>query len=336
MSMPPEAIKASPKQTHVARQHKHGASLVSCRFDPTGKFVFYGAMDHGVWRWDLENDSVVKLDGHESWVRAIAFDEERRQVITGGYDGRLIWWTAEGQLEQIRVLSAHEGWIRSIAISPDQQMLASAGNDLTVRLWSCEDGKLIQQFEGHERHVYNVVFQPNGKHLATGDLMGNLYHWNVVAAKLERKFVVSPLHKYDTGFGADIGGFRDLRFNADGSLLGCAGITNVTNAFAGVGNPLVVIWDWDEGKQKTAYESKNKLRGVAWGVVFHPDGFTIGGSGGGGGGYLLFWNADETQEFHQFKLPDTIRDLDMSPDRVQLVTAHHDGHIRISRMTRKA
>ena len=58
------------------------------------------------------------------------------------------------------------------------------------------------------------------------------------------------------------------RSSGDGKRLACSGITNVTNAFAGVGNPSVVEFDWEAGKQRVAYLSKGKLRGVAWGAAF--------------------------------------------------------------------
>ena len=47
---------------------------------------------------------------------------------------------------------------------------------------------------------------------------------------------------------ADHGGARGMAFAADGSKLACSGITNVSNAFAGVGNPAVVLIDWKSGK----------------------------------------------------------------------------------------
>ena len=47
---------------------------------------------------------------------------------------------------------------------------------------------------------------------------------------------------------------------------------------------------------------------------------------------MFFWKPDSKDEFHQFKLPDSARDLDLHPDGVQLVTAHYDKHVRISSM----
>ena len=74
------------------------------------------------------------------------------------------------------------------------------------------------------------------------------------------------------------------------------------------------------------------MNGVAWGVTFHPDGTRIAASGGSGGGFLLFWKPDGATEMHQVKLANTARDLDLSPDKMHLATAHHNGHVYVSRM----
>ena len=44
------------KKTHVALTYKHGSPLISCRFDLSGKFVFFGAQDFRVWRWEVGTD----------------------------------------------------------------------------------------------------------------------------------------------------------------------------------------------------------------------------------------------------------------------------------------
>ena len=331
----PDPPPADPTKTHVAHAHKHGSPLISCRFHPAGRFVFFGAEDSRVWRWEIGSDKKTEFK-HDSWVRGLGFLAAQDLLLTGGYDGRLIWWPASVDAPApLRTVDAHQGWVRGLAVSADEKLIATVGNDLLVKLWGAEDGRPVRQLAGHERPVYNAAFHPDGKQLATGDLMGNLFHWDVETGKLVRKWKIEALHKYDPTFKADIGGFRDLRFSADGKRLACAGITNVTNAFAGVGNPLVVIWDWEAGKQQIAHVSKGKLRGVAWGVAFHPEGFTVGACGGSAG-HLLFWKPDQAEEFHQLKLPNTARDLDLSPDGLQLATAHHDGQLRVSRMAAKA
>ena len=318
-------------QTHTVHDLAHGSPLISCRFDPSGQFVFAGAEDYRVWRWQIDDGVKTELPA-DAWVRGMAFADEGRTIITGGYDGRVIWWPVEIEKPKpARTIDAHQGWVRSVAVSPDGSTVASVGNDLVVRLWNAADGSLVREMTGHESHIYNVAFHPDGKRLATGDLKCNVFDWDVATGEKIRAWQAESLTKYDKTFLAFIGGFRGMTFSADGERLACCGITNVSNAFAGVGNPSVVEFDWEAGTPLVEHLAKGKIQGTAWGVALHPDGTTIGAVGGNGG-FLLFWKPDGKEEFHQMKLPNTARDLDLSPDGLHLATAHHDGHLRIHKM----
>ncbi len=321
-------------KTHTFLDFKHGSPLISCRFDPSGKHVFYGAEDYRVWRYTLADKSKAELNA-DAWVRGIAFTNQGRSVVTGGYDGRLIWAPVEGkELKPSRVVDAHDGWVRAVASNPDGKLIASVGNDLMVKLWNAGDGKLVREMRGHESHIYNVAFHPDGKRLVSGDLHCNLIDWEVATGKKIREFKAESLSKYDKSFKAVIGGVRSIAFSPDGKRLACSGITNVSNAFAGVGNPSVVEFDWEQGKQSIEHLSKGKLRGVGWGVAVHPDG-TVIACVGGSGGHLLFWKPDGPEEFHALKLKRTARDLDLAPDNLTLATGHSDGYLRLHRMAAK-
>lgn len=327
---------ADPTQTHIAKTLPHTSPLIACRFDPAGRFVFAGAEDNRVWRWDLASDAKVELAGHDSWVRSLGFSSNSEVLVTGGYDGRLIWWPALAEKPApVRTVDAHQGWIRALAVSPDAQWVATCGNDRRVKLWQMSDGALVREFVGHESHVYNVAFHPNGKDLVSGDLKSQYIHWDATTGEAKRKFALPALHKYDAGFLADIGGAHSMAFSRDGKLLACGGITNVSNAFAGVGNPAIVLWDWEAAKEVVTHLTKGNIQGVAWGAVVHPDGFTIGATGGPGGGHLYFWKLDQKDEYHTFNLGNTARDLALHPDGVQLATAHFDKQLRLSKMASK-
>lgn len=321
-------------KTHIAYDLTHDSPFMSCRFDPSGKYIVAGAQDYSVWRFDVATAAKVELPA-ESWVRGIAFSPDGKTVVTAGYDGKLVWWSMDADSPQkLRSLDAHQGWIRAIAVSPDGNLLASVGNDQVVRLWKLADGTLVREMSGHQSHIYNVAFHPSGSHLATGDLLCNVIDWEIETGANIRTWQADSLHKYDKTFVATIGGFRGMQFSGDGTHLACSGITNVTNAFAGVGNPSVVVFNWDNGKQEIEHLSKSKIQGVAWAVRLHADGTRIAGTGGSGG-YLLFWKPDATEEFHSVKLKDTARDMDLSPDGLMLATAHHNGHVYVHRMAEK-
>lgn len=318
-------------KAHVAQDLAHDQPLISCAFDPTGRYVFAGGEDFTLWRFELATAAKTACDT-DAWVRAIGFSKDGSLMITGGYDGRLIWWPTNAESPQPqRTAEAHQGWIRELAVSPDGTLIATVGNDLVVRLWNISDGSPAQELTGHESHIYNVAFHPSGCHLVTGDLMGNLIDWDLSAGKQVRTWQAKSLSMFDKTFVAQIGGFRGMAFTPDGSRLLCSGITAVTNAFAGIGNPSVVSFDWSSGEQKVEHLSRGKLQGVAWGVAAHPNG-TVITSTGGRGGYLLFWKPDEVNEFHSLKLAADSRDMDLSPDGLSVATAHYNGHVYVTRL----
>jgi WD40 repeat protein len=330
-------MNIDPSKTHAGSQWKHGRPLVACRLDPTGKFALTGAEDNNVVRWDLATGASTVLARHDSWVRALAFSPDGQTAYTGGYDGRLVWWPlAAEKPEPVRVLDAHRGWLRAMAVSPDGAKLATCGNDNLIKVWNAADGALITELAGHAFHVYNVAWQPDGNSLASCDLKGKVKHWDLTEKKCLRDFQMAALHKYDETFRADIGGARSIAFSRDGKQLALAGVTNVSNAFAGIGNPAVAVLNWEDGKQAVQYGGKEKVQGVAWGIRQHADGFWVGLSSGGGGAWLYFWRDAVADEFYKFKLTTHARDLDLAADGRSVAVAHADGHLSLYHLFAKA
>jgi len=336
-----DAPKPTPKldatKTHVVKEVKIGSPLISCRYEPKGRFIFAGAQDYHMWRWEPATGKKVQLKGADAWVRAIAFSPDGKTMLTGGYDGRLLWWPVSGDDgdKPARAIDAHHGWIKAVAVSPDGTLIATSGNDRLIKIWNFADGKLVRTLTGHESPVYNIAFHPDGRQLASSDLKCNIFDWEIATGKLARKLKAEKMHSYDKTFKADIGGARSMLFNADGTQLAIGGITKVTNAFAGVGNPAVVMLDWKTGKNLIQHLAKATFRGVAWGIALHADGMVVAGAGGSSGGQIYFWKPDGKNEFHKLKMKDTCRDLHLAPDQTHFVTAHYDGHLRISKMTAK-
>ena len=353
------APKIEPEKTHVTLEYAHNRPLTACLWDPLGRYIFFGAEDNGLHRFELKSQQVTSFGVHDSWVRAIGSTPDGRMILSGGYDGRLIWWpAAEDQPEPIRIVEGHQGWIRALDVSPDGRWVATCGNDHRVRLWETETGRLGCTFEGHDHHVYNVAFDPGGNTLVSCDLHGFVHFWDLPqdSALADGVHAVTPsrslprieqLHQYDTTFRADIGGARCIGFASDGSSLALGGITNVTNAFAGVGEAVIVLIDLrtlndigePSGREETggdaeqsaivALHTKDKLRGTTWGLAHHPEGFWIGVAGGGGGGWLYFWRGEEKEESFKLKLKNDGRGMSLSPDRSQVAIAHADRHLRI-------
>ncbi|MGB0580526.1 MAG: WD40 repeat domain-containing protein [Limisphaerales bacterium] len=328
-------MKTDPKKAHTAREYKCNAPLINGRFHPSGDSFFATAEDRTITRIDLKTEKQTIYEGHESWVRGIAFSKNDQTLITSGFDDTLIWWPAEGEKPKpIRKVKAHEGWIRAIAVSPDGQLIASAGNDRVIRLWNIEDGKKVRELKGHERDIYSLAWHSSGKHLISGDLMGKIHQWEVATGNLARSFEGKDLHTFNKGQDVDYGGVRSIAFNADESQLICGGLHKGTNPLGAINEPLILRFDWEKQELLSKHPAKG-VRGVVWRNLVHPDGYLIAGVGGSGGGHLLFWNPEEEQPFHKFKLKDTVREMDLHPDGRQVGTVHWDKKVRINLLAAK-
>lgn len=321
-----------PTQTNMVSAWKYAQALTSCRYDPSGKYVFAGTQDYTIQRFRVADGAATPLVGHESWCRAFAFPLGGKVLVSGGYDGKLLWWNVDDEKPvPTRTVAAHDGWIRAVAASNDGKQIASCGNDGLVKLWNAADGKLLQTFSKHETHAYHLAFHPDGERLVSCDLKCVCKVWNLKDAKLEREFTVAVIYKYDTTFRADMGGARSIAFGDGGKVLTIGGTSNITNAFAGIGNGTWVDVEWSTGKPTTTHVGKEKVNGTGWGTAWHPDGFLIGASGGQGG-FLYFFKPGQADEFFRFKLPDTARDMALAPDGKSVAVPHSDGSLRIYRL----
>jgi WD40 repeat protein len=321
-----------PTRTHLVQELRHNSPLLGCRFDPSGRFVFAGAQDNTIQRWELAGGNRVSLAGHRSWARALAFQPAQRKLLSGDYAGRVLIWSLDAAAPTPeRTIEAHRGWVRAIAVSPNGEQFATCGNDNLVKLWSFTTGELVRELPGHQWHVYNVAYHPAGTHLVSADLHGNVKDWDLSTGREVRSLDATVLFRYDPTFRADHGGVRSMAFSRDGSLLACAGITNVTNAFAGVGQPAVVLFSWQSGQRQQVLRPQAAFQGTAWGVDFHGSGF-IAGVGGGNGGALWFWRPDQANSFHTMTLPTNARDLHLHPDGRRLAIPFFDSAVRIYEM----
>lgn len=356
----PKPDGADPFATRLVAELKHDRGILSCQYDPTADYLFAGARDYLLHRWDLSQEPVVeppadpkkkpktppvpiapadartKIAGHDSWIAGMSLFNDGDRIATGDFVGKLMLWS--GRADEPKPLfsfEAHKGSIRKVSASPDGNLVASVGNDGAVRVWHTDVAeKLHLELPGHDCHVYHVAFHPDGKSLISADLKGRIKHWDVETGKLVREIDAGLLHTYSVKYEVDVGGIRGMNFNADGSKLCCAGATGEDKGIAHSGDARVLLFDWESGELEKELRPEKKEVCTAWGVQFHPDGFIVASGGSRTGGFLWFWTPDDDVAFHMVKFKQRAPgfDVDLSPDGMQLAVANHDGAVRLYEM----
>lgn len=188
----PKASGADPVSTRLVAELKHDRGILACRYDPEGRFLFAGARDYFVHRWDLTRepvaeppadpkkkpkvppvpvapaDSRVALPGHESWVGGISLFSDGSRLATGDFVGRLvIWEDRNGEPKPQFSFAAHDGSIRKLCVSPDSKFVATAGNDGAVRVWHTDaDAKLHLDCWGTTATSITLRFIPTDRILS--------------------------------------------------------------------------------------------------------------------------------------------------------------------------
>ncbi len=278
----------------------------------------------------------IELADHGRYVTAVGLAGQT--VVSGGYDGKLIWWDLANRAT-IRTVDAHDRQVRMIAISPDGSKIASVGDDMVCRIWNAATGERLHALRGHEERtpthfrsmLYCCAFSADGTRLATGDRVGHVVIWDVATGRQLAAVEAPLLYTWDgVQRNRSIGGVRALAFSPDGSQLAVGGVGQIENV-DGLGGPSrVEIFDCNRRQRIHEFTG---AQGMINRLVYHPDNSWLCALGGGGNGIVIFHDVARRALIHQGNAPMFVHDAVFSEDSTTLYAV---GHQKVAVMELRA
>ena len=319
----------SPEKIKVIKELSRKEIVFALARKPRTGHIFFGGSDFAVWDLDLDKDKPEpkELGRHESYVTGLAL--AGTTLVSGGYDGRLIWWDTESGSE-VRSVDAHRKWIRCLAATPDGKILASVADDMVCRLWDVASGRLIQELHGHAEKtphdfssmLYACAISSDGRLLATGDKVGHINIWDLDSGQNLARVEAPGFYTWDpVQRRHSIGGIRALAFSPDGARLAVGGIGKIGNIDHLEGKPRAELFDWRKGERICEFSGEGK--GLVEHLEFHPRGDWLLAAGGYSDGFLLLCDPAAKKVLSQIKVPMYVHDLALNETGDRAYTVGH-------------
>jgi WD40 repeat protein len=323
--MPAEITKLT-----VAKEINRPEILLSLARVPNTDRLFLGASDGKVYEVDplAEKPEFKPHEGHTSFVTGLVIAGEF--LISGSYDGKLIWRKLESG-EIVRTIdAAHARWIRKVAVSADGQRIASVADDMVCRVWDVETGRCLHELRGHAERtpnhfpsmLYTCAISPDGRGLATADRVGQICVWDLTAGSELARLQAPGFYTWDPKQRIhSIGGIRSLAFSPDSKTLVAGGIGRIGNIDHLDGPARVEAFDWQKGEKLHEFSGDGK--GLIETLAFDPEGRWLLGLGGDNGGLLQAYDLVEKKVVRSEKAPMHIHAAVLNEASDKLFAAGH-------------
>ncbi|KAI1825585.1 WD domain-containing protein [Xylaria intraflava] len=201
------------------------------------KLLLSCSADGQVRLWSLDIWSCLCLfKGHDGPVTSLSWSPHGHYFLTGGWDKTVRIWSQD-HASAHRLLVGHDTPISAVTWHPNGAYVFSASDetDKSIRMWAMMNGNCVRVFTGHTDYISAIECAPNGKILASADIGGNIFIWDIEKAIRIKRC---------RGHGR--GGIWSLSFSVESTVLVSGGQDNT-----------VRVWDIEmpaEGNRSTNFQ----------------------------------------------------------------------------------
>jgi WD40 repeat protein len=304
---------------------RHGDVVNQVAYSPDGTKLASASKDGTVKVWDLGNGQEIRtFRASNANHRSVAWSRDGKLIAAAGGKEIYLWNADTGALTH--TLKGHQGEVFSVAFRDDDKALVSGGDDGAIRIWDVEKGAELQVVNGpignkRPSLIWQVVYSPNGKLIASVNAEGVLQVWNPTLAPPQQKLVLGvmshPTGAYQVAFSPDMT-----------AIYTCGGGSDrAARQFGGTG---------PEGQNIAGSGARQKVFDVSGGghteavtaLTLSPDGKTL--VTGSRDHSIRVWDVNTAKVIRTLQgHTDEITSLTFSRDGSQLASASKDQNIRI-------
>jgi WD40 repeat protein len=285
---------------------EHSDSILSLAFNPAGNMLASSSMDHDIILWELDRGSLPKL--HSDSILSLAFSPDSKLLASSAKDNSIRFWDIQSRQPYGQPITGLDSSQRNLAFSPNGNFLAAYCDGIC--LWDIQSSSLMMKWNANsELYPSQLVFNPQGEMLASGDGGGNIRLWNTADG--------SQIGQTLPAFEGEV---FALGFSEDGNMLYAA------NAY----NSRMLTWDLNTGEK--TYLPLVSSGDVGYLMRFSLDGklLSAGTAGGSWNDVLIFDTSSGQALFEPLKgHTGSVFTLAFSADNHILATGSADHTIRL-------
>lgn len=305
------------------------------------KQLFAGLADFAVHQIDLSGDEIAtsplsETPLHSSYVTGIVVLQD--EVISGGYDRRLIWSNPVTGEPRLQVEDAHDRWIRMLQAAPNRGLIVSVGDDMRTRIRDVSTGQLVADWSdfprqtphGYPSMLYAVAVSADERWVATANRTGQIVVRDLETHEVAARLEAPTMYTWDPKARRhSIGGVRSLRFSDDGQRLAVGGMGQVGNIDHLQGPSRLEVFNWQAGEKQQEIENSSH-KGLVEVMRFGPEGDWLLAAGGDHGGFLCLYDVSTGKVIAQEKAPMHVHDVVTSLDARSLITVGHEQGVEFT------
>jgi outer membrane protein assembly factor BamB len=247
--------------------------------------------------WEIGSGRLLReWDGNSRRLNAASFSRDGQHLVTASVNGTVSVWRAEEGGKPL-VTVTHDA--AAAALHPDGKLLVTGGRDGRIGVWDVKTGEAAGSFPAHQGMVTGVLFNADGRLLASvgADQTVRVWCQPFAEGRKEIRAILSPNTSPDSRLAS-------AAFSRDGTLL------------AADFDDTLAIWKVDSEKPPTV------LREAAHGVsslAFSPDGTRLASATREGS--VSLFDTSSGQELLRLSCGDSAGRLVFSPDGTSLAVA---------------